>query len=59
MESNYILQKTGGSFCPKCNNEVYLLCDKVFKKGAPAFFICFDCKTVAQVGKGPVEMADF
>ncbi len=53
MKSKYNLIKTTGSFCPKCDKEVYLLShhDGIEE---PAFFICFDCKTIGQVGIGKV-----
>jgi transcription elongation factor Elf1 len=54
MNSIYILQKMDKSFCPKCNEKVYLLCSKGIGD-KPSFFICFDCETVGQVGIGSVE----
>lgn len=55
MESRYILQKVEKSYCPKCHHLVYLLCDGDFKKGKPAFYICFDCKYIGEVGVGAVK----
>ena len=55
MGSNYILQKTEKSFCPICNSKVSLLIARIVKLG-PAFFICFHCNYIAEVGKGPVTI---
>lgn len=58
MASNYILQKTTKSFCPKCHKNVDLLCTD--EEMLPAlkhnhwFYICWNCKLVAEVGKGEV-----
>jgi len=54
MASNYIIQATQSSYCPNCNNLVYLLCDKDGRQ-CPSFYICWNCKFVAEIGKGPVQ----
>jgi len=54
MESNYVIMQTQSSFCPNCNNLVYLLGDKDGKE-KPAFFICWSCHFIGEVGKGPVK----
>jgi len=53
-KSNYVLQSAEKSHCPKCGSEVDLLCEKDFD--GPAFYICFNCKVIGHVGKGPVKM---
>ena len=55
-KSNYVLQSAEKSHCPKCGSEVDLLCEKDFD--GPAFYICFNCKVIGHVGKGPVKMVD-
>jgi hypothetical protein len=52
----YVLQLDEKSFCPKCGKNVELLCESnSFKKTlGPWFYICFDCRLVAEVGKGEV-----
>jgi DNA-directed RNA polymerase subunit RPC12/RpoP len=50
----YIIQTAESSRCPLCNGKVDLLCPGDLRKG-PMFYICFDCKTVAKVGVGPVK----
>lgn len=53
MSSNYIIQLTQSSCCPNCNNLVHLLCDKDGREG-PAFYICWNCRFIGEIGKGPV-----
>lgn len=56
--SKYLLQLAEGTTCPGCHSTVYLLIRVDGKVGGlPAFYICFACRTVAEVGKGPVERA--
>ena len=52
-KSKYILQPTEKSFCPKCHANVWMLCEENFE--GVAFYICFDCKYIGEVGKGPVK----
>jgi len=52
-KSSYLLMKTQSSYCPACNKKVYLLCEESGKKN-PAFYICFDCKFIGELGKGRV-----
>lgn len=54
MKSNYVLQLDEKSFCPQCEKPVDLLCDNEGNVRKPWFYICWACKTVAQVGVGPV-----
>jgi hypothetical protein len=53
-KSKYILQNLSGSICPYCKKYVYLLIGENIEKRKPAFYICFDCETVFEVGVGPV-----
>lgn len=52
--SEFVIQKTNGSFCYKCNKKVDLLISDNMRVDA-MFYICWNCKSVAQVGVGPVE----
>jgi hypothetical protein len=54
MGSNYIVQLTQSSYCPHCNERVSLLSDKDGKK-FPAFYICWNCEHISEIGKGPVQ----
>jgi len=55
MSSNYVLQKAEKSYCPDCNNNVFLLATQEFLKNDPAFYICFECQRIAEVGVRPIE----
>lgn len=50
--TNYVLTETIDTRCPQCGRRPMLLCNP--GSGSPAFYICFDCRQAAQVGKGPV-----
>lgn len=52
MWSKFVLQHTYFSRCPKCNELVSQLSNPDNRK-APLFFICWNCKTVAQAHIGP------
>jgi hypothetical protein len=54
MPSNYIIQRTQSSYCPNCSDLVYLLTDKDGKQ-VPAFYICWKCQSIAEIGKGPIK----
>jgi len=54
MKSKYVIQKTEKSTCPVCGFSVDLLAETDMKRGKPAFYICFACKTVGEVGVGKV-----
>ncbi len=54
MSSPYILMPMPQSFCQKCHQKVSLLCGETHS--LPSFFICWNCKSVAEVGVGPVEL---
>lgn len=53
-KSEYVIQKTEKSFCVNCRSNLHLLCHEDMKKGEPAFYICFTCKSVREVGKGEI-----
>jgi predicted RNA-binding Zn-ribbon protein involved in translation (DUF1610 family) len=55
--SNYILEKQAKSFCPQCNKPVWLLMHKAEVTQLPAFYICFGCEWLGQVGVGRVLSA--
>ena len=57
------LVKTESSFCPSCQKNVWLLySDSFFGNSIPpdsksdAFYICFSCEFVGQIGVGKVEV---
>jgi hypothetical protein len=53
--SRYVIQFTEKSLCPKCSARVKLLCHQLGSMTArAAFYICFSCAHVSQVGVGPV-----
>lgn len=54
MPSNYVIQRTQSSYCPNCSDLVYLLTDKDGKQ-VPAFYICWKCQSIAEIGKGPIK----
>ena len=45
------MQESKGSTCPSCKKTVDLLCPASL---SVAFYICWTCKTIAEVGIGPV-----
>lgn len=55
--SPYIVQPTGKSFCPNCGQPVDLLCRDDGGMDL-AFYICFACRWIGQVGVGPVPRLD-
>lgn len=50
----YRLIKTESSFCQSCGGNVTLLTNGNHPTDS-AFFICFKCEVVGQVGVGPVK----
>lgn len=54
MRSYFNIIKTEGGFCPTCGKEVHLMMDEERHEG-PAFYICFECHFIGQVGVGPVQ----
>ncbi len=54
MRSNYIIQKDEKPACPLCYKNVFLLGDEHGRKRS-AFYSCFDCKFVTEVGRGVVK----
>lgn len=52
MSELYHLLQTESTFCPTCGKTVSLLSRD--SRYSPAFYICFDCRFVGQVGVGVV-----
>jgi len=57
MARKFVIQKDDKSHCPQCLETVDLLIpiDILTRPYGPMFYICWKCKTVAQVGVGPVK----
>jgi len=55
-KSKYIFQPADDTRCEFCHNIVFLLCREDLKEDKPMFYICFHCKTIAEVGIGPVKL---
>ena len=51
--NKYFLTLAPKSFCSACKKEVFMLAD--FEVNKPAFYICFACKRVYQIGVGEVD----
>jgi len=52
----YTTIQTEDSFCPKCGKPVVLLSTVNYAlTHDPMFYICWDCKWLAEVGVGPVR----
>ena len=56
--SNYVLQLDSKTTCYNCHSNVSLLCDQECSPGKPMFYICWNCKVVAESGKGVVRTAN-
>lgn len=56
MQSTYVIQNAYKTHCPKCSGPVALLCHEMMSKRSPMFYICWTCRWVTQVGKGPVQV---
>ena len=56
-KSNYVQQPAYGARCSKCLTTMTLLCDEEGNINKPWFYICWLCKHIAQVGKGPVGVS--
>jgi len=54
QKSEYVFTDCQKDTCPNCSKHLILLVHKDFKKGNPAFYICFDCGFIGEVGLGPV-----
>lgn len=52
--SQYDLIQTTQSHCPRCGKPPMLLSAVDPLKHLPAFYVCFPCRFVGQVGVGPV-----
>lgn len=56
MNSNYVIQQTEKSNCHVCGKPLYLMSNwNMQKDNPPAFYICFDCKSIREVGVGIVR----
>lgn len=55
MTSAYTLTPASKTRCPGGHTNVHLLAHKDMDPGRPAFYICFDCRFVGEVGVGPVS----
>jgi hypothetical protein len=54
----YVVENCEKSFCDDCGQKVVLLCTKDYTQDIiqwPWFYICWACKKVSQIGRGPVE----
>lgn len=54
MQSKYVLHQTEKSFCPDCGSQVHLLISDEDTHLKPAFYICFFCQFIGEVGVSPV-----
>jgi DNA-directed RNA polymerase subunit RPC12/RpoP len=56
IKSNYVVQTTTKSKCLHCDKHVDLLCHEwAGPKRERAFYICFECKRIYEVGRGEVR----
>jgi uncharacterized Zn finger protein (UPF0148 family) len=53
VDTRYLLTPTDKVWCPKCERKVSMLATQ--ELDGPAFYICFSCRHVAQIGVGPVN----
>lgn len=51
---NWVIQNAPKTKCKECLNPVDLLCRNGMKL-TPAFYICWFCRSIAQVGYGPIK----
>lgn len=51
--SPYMLTTSSSSFCPHCQRRVKLLATE--SVSPPAFFVCFPCQFIGQIGRGVVH----
>jgi hypothetical protein len=55
-KSPYVVQPDGHTMCPSCHKHVDLLCEEFPpRRLRPWFYICWNCKTIVQLGVGPVR----
>lgn len=54
MKPSYVIQFDHSSRCKECGAEVDLLCHENSPR-QPWFYICWNCRTVAQLGRGMVR----
>jgi uncharacterized protein with PIN domain len=53
--AKYIIQKANKTRCMACSEYMNLLCREDGNMIPPAFYICFNCKSVYRVGVGKVQ----
>lgn len=56
MVTKYVTQVMPKSRCLSCGERPTLLTHENPTRKEAMFFICWKCKTVAEVGKGPVPL---
>ena len=57
VKSNYELTVDENTFCHQCGLPVDILKPVSLSKYLPAFYICFSCGTVGEIGVAPVPRA--
>lgn len=56
--SHYLIHTADWSICPQCKKKVEMLARARRLQTAPSFWICWDCRRVWQIGRGPVQNLD-
>ena len=52
----YVIEEVQSTRCPRCNDNVKILMeDSISSRTLPAFYICFPCEYVGQIGVGEVR----
>lgn len=52
----YMIENVQNIRCPKCNCKVKILLEDSMSSGTrPAFYICFKCEFIEQIGVGEVR----
>ncbi len=57
MKSNYVLTPAYKTTCQACGQHVCMLMDEAMDPTKPAFYVCFECRTIGEIGKGPVYVS--
>ncbi len=57
MKSNYVLTPAHKTTCPGCHGHPGMLMDEAMDPTKPAFYICFACWTIGEIGVGPVYIS--
>ena len=55
ISEEYVLQEASKTRCPICTHRVDLLIQGLPNGHRPAFYVCWDCREVFQIGQGRVE----